>query len=83
VGVVAEEDDKEAAHEDEERGAGGMGDLEFVAAGDELTAIPEAAGGFHGHDKDSTGNHSHDPPHNIVHSFETHKMLVDRIFVAI
>jgi len=73
--VVAEEDDEEAAHKDEEGGAGGVGDLELVAAGDEFTAIPEAAGRFHGHDEDSTGDNSHDPAHDIVHSVKTHKNL--------
>jgi len=73
--IVAEEDDEEAAHEDEEGGAGGVGDLELIATGDEFTAIPKAAGGFHGHDKDGTGDDSHDPSHDIVHSVKTHKSL--------
>jgi hypothetical protein len=73
--IVAEEDDKEATHENEEGGAGRVGDLELVAAGDELTAIPEAAGRFHGHDEDSTGDNTHDPAHDIVHSIETHNVF--------
>jgi len=73
--TVAEKDDKEAAHEDEEGGAWGVGDLELVAAGYEFTAIPEAAGRFHGHDKYGTSDYSHDPAHDIVHSVKTHKNL--------
>src|SRR5262249_33696250 len=53
--IVTEEDDEEATHEYEQRGAGRVGDLELIAAGDELSAIPEAAGGLHGHDKDGAG----------------------------
>src|SRR5450432_3586775 len=68
MGAIAKEDDKETAHQDKERSAGGMGDLELVGAGDELAAIPETAGGLHGHDIDGTGNHAHDPTHHIVHS---------------
>jgi hypothetical protein len=49
-----------------------VGDLQFVAAGYELTAIPEAAGGFHGHDENGAGNQSNDPAHDIVHSVEIH-----------
>ena len=74
--IIAEQDDEKPAHEDEEGGAGGVGDLQLVAAGDELTAIPEAAGGFHGHDIDGTGNHSYDPAYNVVHSIKTHKNWV-------
>jgi hypothetical protein len=53
-----------------------VGDLELVAAGDELTAIPEAACGFHGHDIDGTGNDSHDPAYDIVHSVKAHIRLI-------
>ena len=74
--VVTEQDDEKAAHENEKRGARGVGDLELKAAGNELTAIPEAAGGFHGHDIDRTGYHSHDPAYNIIHSIETHITLI-------
>ncbi len=72
MGVIAEEDDKKAAHQDEQRGAGGVGDLQLITAGDEFAAVPEAAGRFHGHDKYGAGNQSHDPAHDIVHSVEIH-----------
>ncbi len=70
--VIAKKDDKEAAHEDEEGRAGRVGDLELVTTGNEFAAIPEAAGGFHGHYKNSTGDHTHDPTYHIIHSFEIH-----------
>jgi hypothetical protein len=52
-----------------------VGDLELIAAGDEFTTIPEAAGGLHGHNIDSTGDNSHSPSHDIVHSIETHNVI--------
>ena len=61
MGVVAEEDDKEAAHHDEEGGAGRVGNLEFIAARDKFAAVPEAAGGFHGHHEYGAGDQADDP----------------------
>jgi len=49
-----------------------VGDLELVAAGDELAAVPETAGGLHGHDIYGTGYGTDYPSHNIVHSVEIH-----------
>ena len=72
VGPIAEEDDEEPAHQNEQRSAGRVGDLQFIAAGDEFSAIPETAGWFHGHHKDCTGNQSHDPADDVVYSVETH-----------
>lgn len=66
VGIIAEKDDEEAAHEDEERGAGRVGNLEAVAAGDELTAVPKATGGFHGQDKNGTSNEADDPSGDAI-----------------
>ena len=71
-GIVAKQDDKETAHQDEQRRAGRVGDLDLITAGDELTAIPEAAGRFRGHDKNGAGGQSHDPAHDIVHTIELH-----------
>ncbi len=59
--VVAEQDDKEAAQQDEQWGAGRVGDLELITAGDEFTAVPEAAGGFHRHNINCTGKQTYDP----------------------
>ena len=64
--------DKEAAQEYKHGRAGRMGDLKLVTTGDELAAVPEAAGGFHGHHKNGTGDHTHDPSHHIVHSIKPH-----------
>src|ERR1700744_4840921 len=72
--VVAEENDEKPAQEHEQRGAGGVGDLQLITAGDELTAIPEAAGGFHGHNEDSAGNQSDYPANDIIRSVEIHGM---------
>jgi hypothetical protein len=72
MGIIAEKNDKEAAHENEQRGAGRVGDLELVAAGDELTAVPETAGRLHRHDKDGACNQSHDPASHIVRSIKIH-----------
>jgi hypothetical protein len=49
-----------------------VGDLELEATGDELAAVPEAAGRLHGHNINGTGNHTHDPAHDIIHSVEIH-----------
>jgi hypothetical protein len=50
-----------------------VGDLEFVTAGDELTAIPEAAGGFHGHYIYGCCEEADDPSGDIVDFSETHE----------
>ncbi len=76
MGAVAEKDDKKAAHHHEKRCAGGMWDLEFVGAGDELAAIPEAAGSLHGHHENGTCDHPHDPAHDIIHPVKLHIFLI-------
>jgi hypothetical protein len=50
-----------------------VGDLDLIAAGDEFAAIPKAAGSFHGHNKNGTGNQSHDPAYDIVYPVELHR----------
>jgi hypothetical protein len=82
-GIVAKEDNEEATHEDEEGGAGRVGDLEFITAGDEFAAIPEAACGFHGHDIDGTGDDSYDPANNVIHSFEAHMHVFLRVLTGV
>ena len=72
MGVVTEQDDKKAAKEDKQWGAGRMGDLQLETTGNKFTAVPETAGGFHRHDIYGAGNQSHDPTHDIVHSIEIH-----------
>jgi hypothetical protein len=59
-----------------------VGDLELITAGDELTAIPEAAGRFHGHYIYHTGSQSHDPAYNIIHSVKPHKRNVLTLIFA-
>ena len=70
VWVIAEEDDEEAAEQYEEGGPGRMGNLQFIAAGDEFSAVPEAAGGFHGEDVDGTGDEADGPAGDQVHPAE-------------
>ena len=70
--IVAEEDDEETTHQNEQRRSGRVGDLQFIAAGDEFAAIPETAGWFHSHHKDCTGNQSHDPADDVVYSVKLH-----------
>jgi hypothetical protein len=70
VGIIAEEDDEEAAHENEERCAGRVGDLESIATGDEFAAIPKAADGLHGQDVNGAGNETDDPAGDEVEAAE-------------
>jgi hypothetical protein len=72
MGVVAEQDDKETAQKDKPGGSRRVGDLQLVAAGDELTAVPEAAGSFHGHYIYCCGDDSDDPSDDVVDFGETH-----------
>jgi hypothetical protein len=72
VRVIPEEDDEEATHQGEERGARGVGDLEFKTAGNEFTAIPEATGRLHGHDVYGCCEEAYDPPGDIVDLVEAH-----------
>jgi hypothetical protein len=71
MGVIAEEEDKEAAEEDKEGGARGMGDLQFIAAGDEFSAIPETAGGLHGQYEHGAGDKAYDPACYPILAVET------------
>src|ERR1700761_700380 len=75
MGFIAEEDYKETTQENEQRSAGRVGNLQLIAAGDELTAIPERTGGFHGHHIDCTGDEPHDPANDVVYLVKTHWML--------
>ena len=68
--VVAKQNDKETAKEDKQRGAGRMGDLQFITAGDKLSAVPEAAGGLHGHDIYSAGDEAYDPTGEQIEAVE-------------
>jgi hypothetical protein len=48
-----------------------VGDLQFIAAGDEFSAIPETAGGFHGQYEDRAGDKAYDPAHYPILADET------------
>ncbi len=74
--IIAKEDDEKTAEKDKQRGAGRVGDLQFVTAGDELSAIPEAACSFHCHYKDGTGNQSHNPTHDVVRAIKIHNWVI-------
>jgi len=69
-GVIAEQDDKKAAHENKEGGAGRVGYLELIAAGDEFPAVPETAGGFHSHHKHCAGDKPDDPAGDPIQADE-------------
>jgi hypothetical protein len=49
-----------------------MGDFQLVTTGDEFTAVPEAAGRFHGHDVYGCGDESCDCSYDVVDFAETH-----------
>jgi hypothetical protein len=53
-----------------------VGDLQLIATGDELAAIPEAAGRFHGHHENCAGNQSDNQANDIVRSVEIHFVYV-------
>src|SRR6185312_11987484 len=72
MGTITEQYDKEAAQQDKKRRAGWVGDLELIAAGYELAAVPKTAGRLHGHDIDGAGDQSYDPACYRVHSIELH-----------
>lgn len=71
VRVVAEEDDKKTAQHDEERGAGRVGDLEFIAAGNEFTAVPKTAGRLHGQNIHGAGDEAYCPAGDPIQQEET------------
>ena len=48
-----------------------MGDLEFIAAGDEFAAVPEAAGRFHGEHIDGAGKKPYDPAGDPIEADES------------
>jgi hypothetical protein len=53
-----------------------MGYLKFITTGYKLTAIPETAGGFHGHYINHAGKKTHYPAHNIIHFVKIHIALI-------
>jgi hypothetical protein len=73
--VVSEKNDEKAAHHGEQRGAGRVGDFQLITAGDEFTAVPEAAGRFHGHDINGGGNDPDYSSYKVIDFAETHGRL--------
>ena len=71
MGIVAEQDDEEPTHQNEQRSAGRVGDLQFIATGDEFSAIPETAGGFHSQYEDRAGDKAYDPARYPILADET------------
>ena len=46
--------------------------LLFICTGSKFTTIPEAAGGFHGHDINRAGNDTYNPAGDVVDAFKAH-----------
>ena len=71
MGVIAEEEDEEAAEQNEEWGAWRVGDLQLIATGHELATVPETTGGFHGQHEYGAGDKAYDPAHHAILAGET------------